>query len=319
MRRKVIVWCLLCCLILNSCEMTEKNKKNMWWYERCVGIEQDIPEVQKNTDVIVGIIDSGIKIDLEDISDSVYINQQEIENNGIDDDMNGYVDDVNGWNFYDNSNEIFTTYSSDYHGTMLAGIISGKKYGVSSRVKYLPLKCFRGTEGGVDDIIRAIEYGYDLGVRIFNCSWDMEIYNKELEECIRKYSDAIFVCASGKKGENLDQESIYPACFEADNIICVGALDSSNEIQEFSGYGSKVDIYAPGEEIYCLMPDDTYVYSEGSSLATALVTATIAYDWSVNGEKTCSDVKKELKKYSVENENILILDAKKYILKIEED
>ena len=200
MKRKIYIASLLCCLILNSCGKIEKSKENMCWYETCVTSEQDIQPIVNN-DIIVGIIDSGIKIDLEDISDSVYINQQEIENNELDDDGNGYVDDVNGWNFYDNSNEIFTTYTADYHGTMIAGIISGRKYGVSPSVKYLPLKCFRGTEGSVDDIVSAIKYGYDLGVRIFNCSWDMEIYNKELHECIKKYPDAIFVCASVKKGE----------------------------------------------------------------------------------------------------------------------
>lgn len=319
MRRKRNIICFLCCFFLISCGKIEESKENMWWYEKCGIDEKKIPQLTEGSNVVVGIIDSGIKTDLEDISTLLYVNRGEIDNNEIDDDGNGYIDDVNGWNFYDDSKEVFTTYTSDYHGTMIAGIISGKKYGIVPGVKYLPLKCFRGTEGSVDDIIEAIEYGYGLGIRIFNCSWDMEVYNKELQECIRKYPDAIFVCASGKKGENLDEVNVYPACFEENNIICVGALDSNFEIQEFSGYGSKVDVYAPGEEIYCLMPDNTYVYSEGSSLATAFVSATIAFDWSLNGQKTCDEVKKELNKYCLKEGDMVMLDIEKYALKIMED
>jgi subtilisin family serine protease len=49
--------------------------------------------------VIVAVIDSGIDIDHEDLKDIMWVNEDEISGNGIDDDKNGYVDDVNGWNF----------------------------------------------------------------------------------------------------------------------------------------------------------------------------------------------------------------------------
>ena len=49
--------------------------------------------------IIVGVIDSGIDIEHEDLKDVVWINEDEIPGNGKDDDNNGYVDDVYGWNF----------------------------------------------------------------------------------------------------------------------------------------------------------------------------------------------------------------------------
>lgn len=49
--------------------------------------------------VIVAVIDSGIDIEHEDLRDVVWINEDEIPNNGIDDDNNGYIDDIYGWNF----------------------------------------------------------------------------------------------------------------------------------------------------------------------------------------------------------------------------
>lgn len=49
--------------------------------------------------VIVAVIDSGIDILHEDLKDVIWINEDEIPDNGIDDDNNGYIDDIYGWNF----------------------------------------------------------------------------------------------------------------------------------------------------------------------------------------------------------------------------
>lgn len=54
---------------------------------------------KKGTTVIVGVIDSGIDINHEDLKDLVWTNSDEVAGNGKDDDKNGYVDDVHGWNF----------------------------------------------------------------------------------------------------------------------------------------------------------------------------------------------------------------------------
>ena len=54
---------------------------------------------KKATTVVVAVIDSGIDINHEDLKDNVWINSDEIANNGKDDDKNGYIDDIHGWNF----------------------------------------------------------------------------------------------------------------------------------------------------------------------------------------------------------------------------
>lgn len=56
--------------------------------------------------VIVGVVDSGVDIDHEDLKSVIWTNPKEIAGNGIDDDKNGYIDDVHGWNFLgDSGNE----------------------------------------------------------------------------------------------------------------------------------------------------------------------------------------------------------------------
>jgi cell wall-associated protease len=54
---------------------------------------------KKGVKVIVGIVDSGVDIEHEDLKSVVWTNRKEIAGNGIDDDKNGYVDDIHGWNF----------------------------------------------------------------------------------------------------------------------------------------------------------------------------------------------------------------------------
>ena len=60
---------------------------------------------KKGTTVIVGIIDSGIDINHEDLKDLAWTNSDEVAGNGKDDDKNGYVDDVDGWNFLGGAGE----------------------------------------------------------------------------------------------------------------------------------------------------------------------------------------------------------------------
>jgi subtilisin family serine protease len=54
---------------------------------------------KKGTKIIVGVVDSGLDIDHEDLKGKIWTNTKEIPGNNIDDDKNGFIDDVHGWNF----------------------------------------------------------------------------------------------------------------------------------------------------------------------------------------------------------------------------
>ena len=54
---------------------------------------------KKGVNVIVGILDSGVDIEHDDLKNVLWTNKKEIPNNKKDDDKNGYIDDVHGWNF----------------------------------------------------------------------------------------------------------------------------------------------------------------------------------------------------------------------------
>jgi hypothetical protein len=54
---------------------------------------------KKATPVVVAIIDSGTETFHEDLRDKIWVNTDEVADNGVDDDKNGYIDDVHGWSF----------------------------------------------------------------------------------------------------------------------------------------------------------------------------------------------------------------------------
>jgi subtilisin family serine protease len=64
---------------------------------------QELLKDKKSSTVIVAVIDGGIDITHEDLKDNIWVNTDEIADNGIDDDNNGYTDDIHGWNFLGNA------------------------------------------------------------------------------------------------------------------------------------------------------------------------------------------------------------------------
>ncbi|KPM47923.1 S8 family peptidase [Jiulongibacter sediminis] len=60
---------------------------------------KELLQGRKSETVIVGVIDSGVDIEHEDLKDHIWVNRDEIPDNGIDDDNNGFIDDMNGWDF----------------------------------------------------------------------------------------------------------------------------------------------------------------------------------------------------------------------------
>ena len=58
---------------------------------------------KKGQKIVVGVVDSGIDINHEDLKNAIWTNPKEIAGNNIDDDNNGFIDDIHGWNFLGNA------------------------------------------------------------------------------------------------------------------------------------------------------------------------------------------------------------------------
>ncbi len=123
---------------LKNGELNETQLKNWSFYDLVtdtipgMSVNKAYNEIIKNRKgqtIIVGVIDSGVDIEHEDLDDVIWINTKEIKGNGKDDDNNGYVDDIHGWNFLgDSYNEnlefvrIIKKLKPKYDGKFLASI-----------------------------------------------------------------------------------------------------------------------------------------------------------------------------------------------------
>ncbi|MCG8411927.1 MAG: S8 family peptidase [Bacteroidales bacterium] len=107
----MLTWFLLGCNILFA-QTKAGSILNNWFNkspidDKVYGAEvykaYDFLKGKKSKTVIVAVIDAGIDINHEDLKENIWVNPNEIPDNGIDDDNNGYIDDVNGWNFLGNA------------------------------------------------------------------------------------------------------------------------------------------------------------------------------------------------------------------------
>ncbi len=254
--------------------------------------------------IVIAIVDSGVDWEHIDLSANIWTNPNEIPNNGVDDDGNGKVDDYRGWDFVGNVtiqellSGIFREDNDPkniqgFHGTHVAGLssaVTNNGVGIASAgfsCSILPIKCspddggmriFRGYEG--------IVYASDLGAKIINCSWGGPGYSPAEQDIINYATNkgSLVVVASGNEGRLIDYGGDYPAGYN--NVLCVGATNTSNAVASFSNVGIKVSVYCPGQRIYSTMPNNTYSNQDGTSMATPIVAgvaglvASLHKDWS---------------------------------------
>ena len=255
-------------------------------------------------DVYVGVIDTGIDINHQDLKPNIWTNQFETAGNGIDDDGNGYIDDIHGWDFFHDDASVYDSAASDFHGTHVAGTIGaqgGNAYGsvgVNWAVTMIPLKFIDG-DGDVASAIAALDYltelktEHGLNVIASNNSWGGvdESDSQALTDAINRGGDAdiLFVSSAGNDGTDNDAIEHRPSGLVCDTrfdtsdprgydcVISVASINSSGALSSFSNYGATtVDIGAPGEQIPSTYPGNDFVYLSGTSMAAPHVTGALA-------------------------------------------
>lgn len=228
----------------------------------------DAPEAWDTTmgssGTVVAVIDTGVDVYHPDLKDNIWVNPDEIPNNGADDDENGYVDDVNGWDFANNDASVYDpdprNWGGDEHGTHVAGTIAASAngqgvVGVAPNVKIMALKYLGAQGSGVtSNAIKAIEYAKRQGVKISNNSWGGAGYSQALNDAIDA-SGMLFVASAGNSGIDSDATPHYPSSYVSPNILAVAAINNRGNLASFSNYGAdSVDISAPGVDILSSLP-----------------------------------------------------------------
>jgi len=184
------------------------------------------------------------------------------------------------------------------HGTHVSGLIlASKNNGTAFRgvAPYAKLMAVRVVPNGDEydkDVALGVRYAVDNGASIINCSFgktfspNAEWVRDAIEYAAKK--NVLIVHAAGNDSRNLDLEkySNYPndqLTLEeeiADNFISIGAIGRSADqdlVASFSNYGKiHVDLFAPGDEVYSSMPNNTYEYQGGTSMAAPIVSGVAA-------------------------------------------
>ena len=235
------------------------------------------------SEIIVGVIDTGIDYNHPDLAANMWVNTGEIPGNGIDDDRNGYIDDVYGMNGINNSGN---PWDDQYHGTHVAGTIGAVGNngtglaGVAWNAKLMALKFLSSSgSGSSSDAIKCIDYAIRMGAKVLNNSWGGGGYSQALYDAIMRARNAgvLFVAAAGNSNVNNDVANFYPASYQIDNVLSVAATDRLDNRSSFSNYGyARVALGAPGSSIYSTYPNNSYNSISGTSMASPHVAGAAA-------------------------------------------
>lgn len=223
-----------------------------------------------NPNVIIAVSDSGVDYNHNDLADNIWINDNEIPGNGIDDDGNGYIDDIRGWDFrHDNNNPM----DEHGHGTHCAGIaaaVTDNNIGIAGacwNCKIMSLQVADENWGGATNAICAssIVYAADNGADVVSMSWGSYSRSQLLIDAVNyaHAHDVALVAAAGNGDINMQ---FYPAAYP--HVIAVGATDDNDEKASFSNHGFWVDVSAPGVDIISTVLNNSYEEKSGTSMAT---------------------------------------------------
>ena len=279
-------------------------------------------------DVILAIVDSGVKWMHPDIAENIWNNIGEDANsngytlyhngtawvmdsgdiNGIDDDGNGKIDDLIGWDFMVDALGTQGNNPDDpgTHGTNVSGLAGARTNNgigaasLSWNPVIMPISCARpGATSTIYNGYDAIIYAAENGAHVINCSWGGPNYANSSRDAIA-YAQSLGAIIVAAAGNNNNSVPTYPAAYPG--VLSIASLMNSGAKWSGSSYGGFVDAGAPNESVYTITGPSSYVSRTGTtSYASPIGAAAVALirslhpDWStaqvINQFKaTCDDV-----------------------------
>ncbi len=176
------------------------------------------------------------------------------------------------------------------HGTWVSGIVAANANdgygvaGISWTDRVMPIKVMnREGTGSTADLMAGIRWAADHGADVINMSVGGFPYSGLMQDAVN-YAWGKGVVLVGAAGNNRRDETYYPASF--DNVVSVSATQPQDEFSNWSSYGSRVDVSAPGASVLttncyaCTYGDHdswgTHTFISGTSFATPNVAGVVA-------------------------------------------
>ncbi|MFF1547514.1 S8 family serine peptidase [Streptomyces sp. NPDC058291] len=194
--------------------------------------------------------------------------------------------------------------TEDYlgHGTSMAEIIAGTGAGgglkgLAPGAEIVPYRiALKGLKSEAEkkkaplaaSVIRAVA---DSDVKIINMSFGIDVDDPVMEAAI-KYAQSKGKLMIAATGNDAQQRNFigYPAAYPY--VVGVAAADKTGKVGKFSEHGNYVDLAAPGLDIptWCDATFRSYCDGVGTSMATAITSASAALIWSAHPKWTANQV-----------------------------
>lgn len=237
--------------------------------------------------VVIAVLDTGFKEDLDELQNRLWTNPDEIAANDLDDDCNGYIDDIHGISTYDPGRIDYSALPAcsvspgrpaepiGSHGTEMAGLIAAEadnNIGIAGVVGTDPVKLMNITIGRLAryarlnssaEVAEALMYALEKGADIANMAFATRGLPICLHDVIHASLDAgmILVGSAGADAERFTKAQgyssfgVFPASMNG--VISVGGSMRNGQWWPESNYGPGLDFVAPAFEIRTLSYDST--------------------------------------------------------------
>lgn len=292
---------------------------HLQWHYPLIALEAAWDITMGSSDVVVAIVDSGVRYDHPDLS-STFTNDgfdfisnpdTSLDGDGIDFDPSDPGDNPEG--------------GSTFHGSHVAGTIAattdnGKGVaGVAGRTRVMPLRSFGlNGKGTIYDILQALRYAAGMSnasgqtphrpADIINLSIGGTSYSQSEADLYNEIIHERGIVVVAAAGNESTRTPIYPASYPG--VISVSAVDLNAKPTLYSNYGDHIDLAAPGGNTNQDLNEDDwqdgilstvgveeygriffqYRFYQGTSMASPHVAGVVALMKSVKPDLTAADV-----------------------------
>lgn len=241
-------------------------------YLEMIGAEEAWDDVQSNTSIVIGLVDTGVDLSHPDLQRNL----------------------VDGMNLID---EEQPPQDDHGHGTNIAGVLAAMGNnatgisGVLWDAKIMPIKALDANGSGSEDQLgRGIKYAVDHGAKIVVLALGLYKYSNYLQDIVQ-YAESkgvLLVAASGNDGQDVKYPAAYPT------VLAVGGVDENQQVEPASNRGPELDLVAPWE-VFTTTIGGGYDYNQGTSMAAPQVAAVAALLWSKYPDLTPEQVRNHLR------------------------